>query len=153
LVLRVQLGEGTSGISLRAVVDGNAAGWDVSIPVQTNGATLGFIALGPKSSGAAIDDTDVTLLGLVAAQLAIALQNAEYVRQIQLQKAEIQGLHKRLQAENVVLRAEVRSVSQFKEIIGSSAALQRVLALVQTVAPTDASILITGETGTGKELI
>jgi transcriptional regulator with GAF, ATPase, and Fis domain len=90
---------------------------------------------------------------MVAAQLAIALQNAEYVQQIQKQKAEIQELNKRVEAENVVLRAEVRAASQFKEIIGSSVALQRVLALVEKVAPTDASVLITGETGTGKELI
>ena len=133
--------------------DSAAPKWEIEVPVRTNGAELGFIALGPKESGARIDDSDLTLLNLVAAQLAIAMQNADYVRQIETQKAEIEQLRKQLEAENVSLRAEVRSVSQFKEIIGASAALQRVLAMVERVAPTTVPILITGETGTGKELI
>ena len=133
--------------------DNAAPPWEARIPVCANGQQVGLIALGPKESGARIDDADLTLLNMVAAQLAIAMQNAEYVKQIETQKAEIEQLRRRLEAENVVLRAEVRSVSQFKEIIGASAALQRVLALVETVAPTSAPIMIIGETGTGKELI
>ena len=59
----------------------------------------------------------------------------------------------RLQKENVELRAEVDKASMFEEIVGSSAALKEVLARVSQVAPTDATVLLTGETGTGKELI
>jgi transcriptional regulator with GAF, ATPase, and Fis domain len=59
----------------------------------------------------------------------------------------------RLQHENVALREETDKASMFEEIVGTSAALQRVLSLVSKVAPTDASVLITGETGTGKELV
>jgi transcriptional regulator with GAF, ATPase, and Fis domain len=59
----------------------------------------------------------------------------------------------RHQHENVALREEVDQASMFEEIVGTSAALQRVLSLVSKVAPTDASVLITGETGTGKELV
>jgi transcriptional regulator with GAF, ATPase, and Fis domain len=59
----------------------------------------------------------------------------------------------RLQHENVGLREEIDKASMFEEIVGTSAALQRVLSLVSKVAPTDASVLITGETGTGKELV
>ena len=59
----------------------------------------------------------------------------------------------RLQHENVALRGEIDQASMFEEIVGTSAALQRVLSLVSKVAPTDASVLITGETGTGKELV
>jgi transcriptional regulator with GAF, ATPase, and Fis domain len=59
----------------------------------------------------------------------------------------------RLQHENVALREETDQASMFEEIVGTSAALQRVLSLVSKVAPTDASVLITGETGTGKELV
>jgi transcriptional regulator with GAF, ATPase, and Fis domain len=131
----------------------DAPQWEAQVPVCTSGTDLGFIALGPKDSGACIDDSDVTLLKMVAAQLAIALQNADYVRLIETQKAEIDELRKRLEAENVSLRAEVRSVSQFNEIIGASLALQRTLLLVEKVAPTTAPVLILGETGTGKELI
>ncbi|MFI5398732.1 MAG: sigma 54-interacting transcriptional regulator [Candidatus Binatia bacterium] len=127
--------------------------WEACVPVRTNGAELGFIALGPKGSGAAIDDSDLALLTLVASQLAVGLKNAEYVREIRRQQAQIEELRTRLEAENVVLRSEVRAASQFGEIIGSSGALQRALALVEKVAPTNASVLVTGETGTGKELI
>jgi len=127
--------------------------WEAYVPLRTDGTCVGLIALGAKRSGAVIDDSDVVLLGVVSAHLAIAVRNAEYVRQIERQKAAIEALQKRLAAENVALREEVRSHSQFKEIIGSSTALQRVLAVVEKVAPTSTSILVTGETGTGKELI
>lgn len=127
--------------------------WERCVAVQANGTEIGFIALAPKHSGGAIDESDGMLLGMIAAQLGVALKNAEYLDEIERQKVQIGELHKRLEAENVALRAEVRSVSQFKEIIGSSPALQRVLSLVDKAAPTDASLLITGETGTGKELI
>jgi len=59
----------------------------------------------------------------------------------------------RLQDENVSLREELDKASMFEEIVGSSAALKKVLSLISKVAPTDSSVLITGETGTGKELV
>lgn len=59
----------------------------------------------------------------------------------------------RLQAENQYLQEEIKSVHNFEEIVGRSAALQATLGNVRRVAPTDASVLIRGETGTGKELI
>src|SRR6476660_5947176 len=59
----------------------------------------------------------------------------------------------RLQQENVALREEIDQVPRFEEIIGSSGPLQKVLAQVGKVAPTDSTVLILGETGTGKELI
>jgi formate hydrogenlyase transcriptional activator len=59
----------------------------------------------------------------------------------------------RVRNENVVLREEIEHISMFEEIVGSSEALRRVLAQVSKVAPTDSTVLISGETGTGKELI
>ncbi|HUA32940.1 MAG TPA: sigma 54-interacting transcriptional regulator [Candidatus Binataceae bacterium] len=62
-------------------------------------------------------------------------------------------LEQRLQNENTALREEIDTISMFEEIIGDSAALQATLSRVSKVAPTESSILVTGETGTGKELI
>src|ERR1700730_15334812 len=59
----------------------------------------------------------------------------------------------RLKNESVALRKEVDHASRYDEIIGTSSALQKVLSLVSKVAPTDATVMITGETGTGKELV
>src|SRR5262245_51015980 len=72
-----------------------------------------------------------------------------------LEKAyrEIEQLKERLQKENIVLREEVDKASMFEEVVGSSSALRAVLSYVIKVAPTDSTVLITGETGTGKELI
>ena len=66
---------------------------------------------------------------------------------------EIHALKDRLQMENLALKEEVVQASMFEEIIGSSEALNRVLAHVTRVAPTDSTVLIKGETGTGKELV
>jgi PAS domain S-box-containing protein len=66
---------------------------------------------------------------------------------------EIQALKDQLQDENIALREEVDKASMFEEIVGTSPALQTVLANIAKVAPTDSTVLITGETGTGKELV
>jgi formate hydrogenlyase transcriptional activator len=72
-----------------------------------------------------------------------------------LEKAfeEIQTLKDQLYKENLALKEEIDQTSMFEEIIGSSAALRRVLVHVSKVAPTDSTVLVTGETGTGKELV
>jgi PAS domain S-box-containing protein len=66
---------------------------------------------------------------------------------------EIRRLKDELYKENIVLREEINNTSMFEEVLGTSSALQRVLALAAKVAPTDSTVLIMGETGTGKELI
>src|SRR5262249_9968469 len=66
---------------------------------------------------------------------------------------EVKRLKDRLQRENIALRKEVDEVSMFEEIVGDSHALRAVLSSVTKVAPTESTVLITGETGTGKELI
>jgi Transcriptional regulator containing PAS, AAA-type ATPase, and DNA-binding domains len=66
---------------------------------------------------------------------------------------EIRRLKDELYKENIVLREEIDSTSMFEEVLGTSSALQNVLALAAKVAPTDSTVLIAGETGTGKELI
>src|SRR5438874_2521281 len=83
---------------------------------------------------------------LVANQVAVAVENA-------LAFACIEQLKEKLTQEKVYLEEEIRTEHNFDEIVGESAALRRVLKAVETVAPTDSTVLIRGETGTGKELI
>src|SRR5262249_44748327 len=66
---------------------------------------------------------------------------------------EIRALKDRLQEENIALREEVEETSMFEEIVGVSESLRAVLAQVARVAPTDSTVLLSGETGTGKELV
>jgi formate hydrogenlyase transcriptional activator len=91
-------------------------------------------------------DAEVAVLEGVARPIAMAVSNS-------LAYEEIRRLKDQLQAENLVLREEIDQQSMFEEIVGSSAMLQAVLAHVERVARTDSTVLITGETGTGKELI
>jgi formate hydrogenlyase transcriptional activator len=104
---------------------------------------------------------------VLSAQAAISLENARVFGEMkqevarrrdaedQLRKAlaQVQALQKRLEAENVYLQEEIRREHNFEEIVGNSPALLDVLQRVENVAPTDATVLIFGETGTGKELI
>ena len=97
-------------------------------------------------AAAAYDAADVGFLQLVANQVAMAVENA-------LAFQEIEALKDKLSQEKAYLEEEVRTEHDFGEIIGESPALRRVLKQVETVAPTDSTVLIRGETGTGKELI
>src|SRR6266481_4220405 len=75
------------------------------------------------------------------------------IRELKKAFGEIRALKDELYKENIVLRHEIGSTSMFEEVLGTSSALQNVLALAAKVAPTDSTVLIAGETGTGKELI
>lgn len=83
----------------------------------------------------------------------LLLEITRLYRELQEREAEIRALKDRLHRENLALRDEVDRASMFEEIVGSSKALETVLARVGKVAPTDSTVLISGETGTGKELI
>jgi len=115
------------------------------LPLISRKGTLGTLTLGRKEENG-FHRHDTIFLRQVAAQVALALDNAAAHR-------EIRELTQRLNKENIYLQEEVRSAQEFDDIIGESPALQRVLGQVHTVAPSDATVLILGETGTGKELI
>lgn len=116
-----------------------------SIPLKTADGAQGILLLGSKSEGA-FSAAMLDLLDKVAPQLALGLANARACQQIK-------ELEERLAQEKVYLEQEIQTESRFDEIVGRSRALAAVLELVKQVAPTDANVLITGETGTGKELI
>src|SRR5216684_8578383 len=94
----------------------------------------------------AFSQADIGFLSQVANQIALAAENALAYR-------EIQELKEQLSKEKLYLEDEIRTEMNFAQIIGSSSSLRRALKRVETVAPTDSTVLIYGETGTGKELI
>ncbi|HKB37261.1 MAG TPA: sigma 54-interacting transcriptional regulator [Gemmataceae bacterium] len=115
------------------------------VPLTTARQRLGALAFASKQP-AAYASADVDFLQLVANQVAVAVENA-------LAFDCIEKLKEKLTREKVYLEEEIRTEHNFDEIVGESAALRRVLKEVETVAPTDSTVLIRGETGTGKELI
>src|SRR5437660_1305947 len=115
------------------------------VPLKSHNRLLGTLNIASLRPGAFSQD-DVDLLSQVANQIAIAVENALAYRQIE-------ELKDKLNKEKLYLEDEIRTEYNFEEIIGESAALKRILKQVETVAPTDSTVLIQGETGTGKELI
>ena len=115
------------------------------VPLAARAGVLGTLNLASRDEHR-FRAGDVDLLGDIARQVAIAVENTLSFR-------EISDLKNRLAAENVYLESEITEQRHFKEIIGNSEALRRVLQHVQTVAPTDSTVLLLGETGTGKELV
>ncbi len=116
-----------------------------AVPLATAHGILGTLNLGAFSHDAFSED-QFPLLTRVAGQIAIAVRNA-------VSFERIEELNAQLAREKLYLEDEIRSDYQFEEIIGRSAALDRVLREIQTVAPTDSTVLISGETGSGKELV
>jgi formate hydrogenlyase transcriptional activator len=115
------------------------------LPLLRPNGPLGVLVFGSTRENAFQPD-DLTLLSQVAAQFAVALEN-------QRSAAELEDLKERIVAERKYLEGEIHTAGEFSEIVGDSPALKLVLNQVVTVAPTEATVLILGETGTGKELI
>jgi formate hydrogenlyase transcriptional activator len=117
----------------------------VSLPLLKRGKVLGavdFISFEKR----VFNGSEVQLLQDVSEIVSIAVSNA-------LAYEEIKALKEQLQAENRLLQDEIVQRSIFEEIVGSSQSLRRLLESIEKVAPTDSTVMITGETGTGKELI
>jgi predicted ATPase/transcriptional regulator with GAF, ATPase, and Fis domain len=96
---------------------------------------------------------ELSLLRIFAARAGAELERQQAEEELRAALGKVEQLQRRLQAENVYLQEEIRSEHHFDEIIGSAPALARVLEQVERVAPADSSVLIEGETGTGKELV
>jgi formate hydrogenlyase transcriptional activator len=116
-----------------------------AVPLVSHGHRLGTLNVGRLQENS-FTPAEVDLLAQVAGQIALAVENALAYRQIE-------ELKNKLTEEKLYLEDEIRSEYQFAEIIGSSPAIKNILRQVQIVAPADTTVLIQGETGTGKELI
>ena len=115
------------------------------IPLIRRNRAIGTLNLG-RLRGGAFTEEDLYFLGQVASQIAIGVENA-------LEYGQITEAKKRLTDQKLYLENEIRVEYGFEEVIGNSSKLKAVLDSVRTVAPADSTVLIQGETGTGKELI
>jgi len=114
-------------------------------PLISGGRKLGALGLASTRNGHC-SQADLALLTQIAAQVAVAIDNARA-------HEEIAQLKDRLSKEKLYLEEEIRSEHNFGEVVGNSPALRQVLRQVEIAAPSDATVLILGETGTGKELV
>jgi formate hydrogenlyase transcriptional activator len=115
------------------------------LPLLSRKRVLGVLALGRRDETPFSSD-DVAFLTQVASQIAIAVENA-------LAYKQIADLKDKLSQEKLYLEDEIRTELNFEDIVGTSTVLKRLLKQVETVAPTESTVLIHGETGVGKELI
>jgi formate hydrogenlyase transcriptional activator len=116
-----------------------------AIPLVSRGRALGALCFATSRAGA-FDPATVELLAQVTSHVASAVDNA-------LAYTALDELKERLAQEKVYLEDEIRGEGNFEEIVGHSPPLKRVLKAIETVAATDSTVLVLGETGTGKELI
>ena len=116
-----------------------------AVPLIVSSNCIGVLSVVSRKAGQ-YSTAHVDFLREIANQVALAVENMKAYQ-------EITELKDRLAKENLYLEEEVRTGHNFGEIVGKSAALRRALKEVETVAPTDSTVLICGETGTGKELV
>ena len=114
-------------------------------PLVAHGRTMGIMTVLILREDA-LTASDVELFTQIASQVAIAVENA-------LSYRELSRIKNKLAEEKLYLEEEINTRYDFEQIIGSSPAFNRILKQVETVAPTDSTVLIQGETGTGKEII
>jgi len=114
-------------------------------PLIVRGSAYGFLAIGSKRRNA-FSDRDLSFAEQIGFHLSQAITNFTAYE-------EIRNLKEQLEQENVYLRDEIKAAVDFKTLVGESSALQQTLKAIEQVAPTDSTVLIMGETGTGKDLV
>jgi formate hydrogenlyase transcriptional activator len=127
------------------IVAGEGINAACNIPLAYRGRALGILSI-LRMTETSFSPQEVDFLSRASGQIAIAIENALAYRQIS-------ELKDKLAQEKLYLEEEIRSEFNFENIVGNSPALKHVLELVETVAPIDSTVLLLGETGTGKELI
>ena len=123
------------------------------LPLVVDNAEVGRVILADGRGRRPLGEADAALAAVLCSLFALYLRNEQYREEIDCREAEMEALRRRLETECTAVRTPVRRMEGFPDLIGQSEALRRVLALVERTAPSDVSILVTGETGTGKELV
>jgi transcriptional regulator with GAF, ATPase, and Fis domain len=124
----------------------------VVIPLQSDGRIIGALTFATVTGECAWSDYTLERLQLIASVFASALERREARRALEAAHAEVHRLRDQLDAENVQLRKEVRALKGPRVLASQSAAAQAVLTQIEQVAPTTATVLLLGETGSGKEV-
>jgi len=114
-------------------------------PLVTPNGPLGLLGMGSKRPNN-FGQEDLDILSQISAQISLALDNA-------LAYGRLSATRNRLEDERLYLESEIRAEYNFEDLVGKSAALRKVLDQIEIVAPTGSTVLLHGETGTGKELI
>jgi transcriptional regulator with GAF, ATPase, and Fis domain len=137
----------------RAVVLATGTKSIVTIPIAVGGQFVCALSTAAFREYRTWSDATITRVRSVGQILASAIHRQRAEAELVAQLAEIRQLQARLEAENAYLREEIAPASGFTDVVGRSRALQTVLAQVTQVAPTPTTVLLLGETGTGKELL
>jgi formate hydrogenlyase transcriptional activator len=114
-------------------------------PLGTSNGPLGLMSMGSKRPNN-FGQEDLDILSQISAQISLALDNA-------LAYGRLTASRNRLEDERLYLESEIRAEYNFEDIVGKSPALRKVLDQIEIVAPTGSTVLLHGETGTGKELV
>ncbi|HEX4824324.1 MAG TPA: sigma 54-interacting transcriptional regulator [Candidatus Polarisedimenticolaceae bacterium] len=117
----------------------------LSVPLSAKGKVIGTLNVASREVGR-YDESHSELLLAIADQVVLAIANM-------LAYEEVAALKQRLEQENLYLQEECRGEAPFADVIGQSPGIRNVLAKIEKVAATDSTVLVTGETGTGKELV
>ena len=138
---------------LRALLTSTGVGSAAVFPLIVGRDVVGALAVASAAAGRIWDEDMVSRLRLVSEVIGGALSRREKDLQLREALRQNEGLRSELEAENRVLKAELTHIHDFEDIVGTSAPLRSVLQLADQVARTDATVLLTGETGTGKERV
>lgn len=122
------------------------------LPLVSEGPALGVLQLISRREHA-FAGQDTEFLHQVANQIAITLKNALDFEEVTATNVRLVEAEERSRNENLALREQIERNSMFEDIVGSSSALCKVLSQIGKVAPSDSTVMILGETGTGKELV
>jgi formate hydrogenlyase transcriptional activator len=143
LIKNINLAEFPAEIIKRGAAEGLRSG--CAVPLISHGKVLGTLSVVSMRENAFTED-DAKLLSWIGNQVALAVANS-------MAYQEITSLRDKLAKEKLYLEEEIQTAYNFEEIVGDSRALKLVLKEIQTVAATDSTVLILGETGSGKELV